>query len=231
MERKKMLKILYGFIPHLVSNKIVLAVYDLLRKLQKFRKNDYAERIRENEAAFRGHMEMIQKNRGFIEDQNRYTDMRYGKVTMQYAGCEIFATYNAIYSILGKSIMSLSQMIAEYEKDGMVLSGRFGTSPKAIRNFLDKHGFHTEFATEESKFEELAKHCQSLILTMYNDRDDITKEVHTVNISIDNGFYFAHNVYCNGTVVGPCRTVKELMSQMNGGRVKAISLIGVSKND
>ncbi len=227
--KNKLFKKICAVIPHWVSNQTFLAAYHLLGRLQRILKKDFSGQMQKNEEAFLTHLDTIRNNKGFIEDQNSYADMSYGKVTMKYAGCEIFATYNAVRSILGTCEIPLPRMISVYEKDGMVFSGRFGTSPKAIQNFLDQQGFRTELITQESKFDELAGHSDSLILTMYNDRDDISKEVHTVNISKEDGQYLAHNVYCNGKVVGPCRTVCELMAQMNNGRVKGISLIGVSR--
>jgi len=227
--RNEMFKKVCALIPNQISNDTVVGALDLMRKEQKILKKDFSGHFKKNEAAFLKHEDTIKKNKGYVEDQNSYTDMAYGEATMQYSGCEIFATYNAIHNILGRNLMTLPQMIAEYEKDGMVLSGKFGTAPKAIKDFLDKHGFKTEFVTDESKFDEVGKRSQSLILTMYNDKDDISKEVHTVNISKEKSQYVAHNVYCNGKVVGPCSTVRELMAQMNGGRVKGISIIGVSK--
>ncbi len=226
--RNEMFKKVCAVIPNQINNETVIGALDLMRKQQKLMKKSFMQHLEKNEKAFQKHLDTIKKNKGFVEDQNSYTDMDYGEATMQYSGCEIFATYNAIFSIMGKNIMPLSKMISEYEKDGMVLAGKFGTAPKAIQDFLDKHGFKTEFVTDESKFDDLAKRCQSLILTMYNDKDDISKEVHTVNISKEKGQYLAHNVYCNGKVVGPCKSVKELMGQMNGGKVKGISMIGVS---
>ncbi len=228
-DRAEAFKKICALIPNKVDNATVVNVLDLMRKQQKAVKKDYSVHMKKNEEAFQKHAPVITKNKGFVEDQNSYTDMAYGDATMQYSGCEIFATYNAIHSILGKQSMSLAKMISEYEKDGMVLSGKFGTAPKAIKDFLDKHGFKTEMTTNEADFDSYGKKFQSLILTMYNDKDDISKEVHTVNISKEGGKYIAHNVYCNGKVVGPNATVKELIANMNGGKAKGISLIGVSK--
>lgn len=228
-ERAEAFKKICALIPNKIDNATVISVLDLMRKQQKAIKKDFSAHLTKNEDAFKKHTAIITKNKGFVEDQNSYTDMAYGDATMQYSGCEIFATYNAIYSITGKPAMSLAKMISEYEKDGMVLSGKFGTAPKAIKDFLDKHGFKTDMTTNEADFDNFGKKFQSLILTMYNDKDDISKEVHTVNISKEGGKYVAHNVYCNGKVVGPDATVKELISHMNGGKAKGISLIGVSK--
>jgi len=49
---------------------------------------------------------------------------------MQYSGCEIFAVYNTVYSLLSHPLMSLPELISRFEKDGMALGGKFGTSPK-----------------------------------------------------------------------------------------------------
>ena len=228
-ERAEAFKKICALIPNRIDNATVVNVLDLMRKQQKLVKKDFAAHQAKNEEAFKKHEAALAKNKGFVEDQNSYMDMAYGDATMQYSGCEIFATYNAIYSITGKVNMSLAKMIAEYEKDGMVLSGKFGTAPKAIKDFLDKYGFKTEMTTEEADFDSFGKKFQSLILTMYNDKDDISKEVHTVNISKEGGKYLAHNVYCNAKVVGPEASVKALIGKINGGKAKGISLIGVSK--
>lgn len=218
---------LCAFIPHHVSNRVVVGALDLMRRGQRLAKKDFSSNLARNERAFQNHVETIRKNGGYVEDQNRYTDMVYGRVTMQYAGCEIFAVYNAIYSINGRNDMSLPEMIAKFERDGMVLSGKFGTAPKAVRDFLECQGFRTEFVTDETQFEDLGERSRGLILTMYNDKDDIRREVHTVSISKDPDGYRGHNVNCNGDVLGPCGSLRELMAQMNGGRIKAVSMIGV----
>ena len=223
----KLLEIIYVFIPRHIKNKTVVKVFEWMRKFQRlFRMNNLAH-VAGNEKAFSAHLDEINGCGGYVENQNSYGDMLFGKTTMQHSGCEIFATYNAIYSLMDRHIMSLAQMIAEFEKDGMVLSGKFGTAPKAIRDFLEKHGFQTEFVTDETLFEDVAKRCNSLILTMYNDRNDIRGEVHTIHISKEKQQYTGHNVYCDGRVVGPCDSIKELLSRINGGKAKGIALIGI----
>ena len=223
----KLLEIIYAFIPRHIKNKTIVKTFELLRKLQKLFRRNYSTHIAGNEEAFVTHLDEIKRCGGYIENQNSYRDMLFGKTTMQYSGCEIFATYNAIHSLMDRHIMSLAQMIAVFEKDGMVLSGKFGTAPKAVRDFLEKHGFQTEFVTDETLFEDVAKRCKSLILTMYNDRNDIRGEVHTIHISKEKQQYTGHNVYCDGRVVGPCDSIKELLSRINGGKAKGIALIGI----
>lgn len=221
---------LFAFIPKKISNKTIINAYELLRKTQKLIRNRSKEHLTINQKAFSSHLNSISKSDGYIEDQNNYTDMPYGKATMQYSGCEIFAVYNAAYSLLKHPLMNLPELISRFEKDGMALSGKFGTSPKALRDFLESQGFTTSFSTKEKDFDMLASTYPSLILTMYNDKNDIRKEIHTVHISKNNNMYTAHNVYCNGMTVGPFPSFQELMKNINNGKAKGISLIGIQKS-
>ena len=229
--KTRITQIVCAWIPNRIDNHVVVSVLELMRKVQRLFHKDFSVNLKYNEENFKRHIEIIQKNHGYIEDQNNYADMKYGKVTMKYAGCEIFATYNAVFSLTGKHEMSLAQMIFDYEKDGAVLSGKFGTSPKAISDYLTRLGFITYFSTDEEEFDKIGREYDSLILTMYNDRNDIRKEVHTINISKECEMYTAHNVYCNGKVVGPCACVSEVIKNINGEKAKGISLIGIKKGD
>lgn len=228
--RKELLVKACSSIPGKVSNKLVLHVFELMRKHQKLQKNDFRDAIRKNQAAFKNHAESIQKAKGYIEDQNRYEDMSYGKSTMKFSGCEIFATFNAMFTLNGKHEIDLPLLINEYEKDGMVLSGKFGTSPKAISDLLTRKGYKTVMTSEEKEFDSLGNKYASFILTMYNNIEDIRDEVHTIHISKDaKGQFSGHNVYCNGKVVGPAKSISSLISMFNGGKSKGICLIAVSK--
>jgi len=220
---------LRAFIPKNVSNRVFVNVYDFMRRCQRLGRKRYCLHLDENKLRFKEHEHRISVDGGYIEDQNNYTDMRYGKVTMKFSGCEIFATYNALHNLHGHSPIELSDMIEEYEKDGMVLAGKFGTAPRAIRDYLRKHDYDTLFTVRENEFDDIARSSDTLILTMYNDRNDIMHEVHTICISKENGMYTGHNVHCNGVVVGPYPTVTELIGHINGGRAKGISLIGIKK--
>ena len=58
--------------------------------------------------------------------------MYYGNKTISFCGCEIIATYNAIYDLTGKHDISFPEMINDFEKYRIALSGFFGTAPRAI---------------------------------------------------------------------------------------------------
>lgn len=227
--RLEMFKKLCAFIPNQIDNRVVIGAFEIMRKKQKLLRKNYEWHLMANKNAFKKHEANIKRSRGYIEDQNNYTDMVYGDSTMQYAGCEIFATFNAIVNLRGKNLTSLPEMIAEFEKDGMVYSGKFGTSPKAIEDFFKRRGYKTEMTTKENEFDKVGRRSGSMILTMYNDKDDITKEVHTINISKYAGKLIAHNVHCNGVVYGPYKSVSEVLKNINNGNAKGISLIGINK--
>lgn len=228
--RKEIFAKICGLIPGKASNKLVLDVFELMRKQQKLMKNDFKDAIKKNQAAFKTHAEALKKANGYVEDQNKYTDMSYGKSTMQFSGCEVFATFNAMFTLNGKHEIDLPLLINEYEQDGMVLSGKFGTSPKAISDLLNKKGYKTVMISEEKDFDALGKKYKSFILTMYNNAEDIRDEVHTIHISKDlKGQFTGHNVYCNGKVVGPAKSISSLIGMFNNGKSKGICLIAVSK--
>lgn len=218
---------LFSFIPKRINNGTIVAVYELLRRIQKLIPSHWQEHLAINRQAIFHHLSVLDKNNGYVENQNAYTDMPYGKYTMQYSGCEIFAVYNATQCLMQHPIMDLPELISCFEKDGMALNGKFGTSPKALRDFLESKGFATSFATKEADFSTLAMNYPCLIFTMYNDRDDIRKEIHTIHISKKGSIFTAHNVYCNGKTVGPFTDFNELVKNINGGKAKGISLIGV----
>ena len=113
-----MTQMLFSFIPRRINNRTVIAVYELLRRIQKLAKSRWKKNLTLNQINFTNHRNVIFKNHGYIEDQNNYTDMAYGKATMQYSGCEVFAVYNASYSLLKHPVMDLPDLIACFEKDG-----------------------------------------------------------------------------------------------------------------
>jgi len=173
------------------------------------------------------HLNSIKEHNGYIEDQNNYNDLKFGKVTMQYSGCEIIATYNALFSLAGNVSIDLEKMILDFEKNAMVLSGKFGSSPKAISKYFKSMGYITKLTTKEFEFSEISEEFDSLILTFYNDRNDITRQIHTVCITKKDNLFTAHNVYCNGMATKPYTSIQHLIADLNYGKAKAISLIGL----
>ncbi len=221
-----------SFIPHYISNSIVSAVYSFLGWLQflspyrrKLKKQNEAHNI----SAFRSHQPEILDKNGYIEYQGRYTDMFYGKSTMQRSGCGVIAVFNALSFLSRHSSTSLPDLpflIQHFAGSGMVLNGHGGTAPGFLQRFLTKQGISNRAATHPEKFASLARESHCLILTMFNDRDDIRRQMHTICITKEKEGYLAHNVAGNGTVVGPYSDFSELMNHMNSGKSKIFYLIG-----
>lgn len=228
---KKFLRKIYrkicALIPRRVSNTTVVSAFEWMRRTQKLKRKRFTGNLEKNRAAYGQHIASLAAANGYVEDQNRWGNMAYGKSTMQHSGCEVFAAFNALRSLTGECPIHLPDMIDAFEKDGIVFSGRFGTAPKAVEDFLKRYDYKTVFTANEKEFDRVGRENDSLILTLYNDSNDIRQEVHTVNISKESGKYTAHNAACNGRVVGPCASVSEVIRSINGGRAKGISLIGI----
>ena len=251
-----------AFIPRHVNSKLLLGSLEFLRSLhRRFGKKNY-ERILDNEKVISSsHMDSIRENKGFIEDQFRYHDVPLGAVNMAYAGCEIIALYNAIHACLLRTgvhafgdaeatyipytkasrpvspAKALSTMIAAFEKDGILLSGRFGTSPKALCDYLNRIGIKAvlthlksdSFTTGEdlptASDSKLEGDC--FILTYYNNGSDITDQVHTICITKnDRGDLIGHNV-TGGRATMPCKSVTEMLRKAHQDNAVGIALITI----
>lgn len=166
---------------------------------------------------------------GFIENQNSMHDIYMGMASMAEAGCEIIATYNALFSI-GKG-MPLSQLIGMYERDGIIYSGRFGVAPKAIADTLNRNGCKvTKYIPSKKKcdIDGFARGYDTLIMTIYNDGQDLMKEIHTVMIDRTSEGYTAHNMHCNGKVTVAYENITALIAGETKGKGKPIIIMGVN---
>lgn len=248
-----MLKKFCAWIVSRVDNRKIVHAFEILRKIQHLSKRKIHKLIDSNAetnlSAWQNHdPNGNEKPTGtYIENQRDFSDMRFGKTTVKYAGCEILAVFNLFRSLQNRSasgdedcqdnaenrdtvfnaFLSLPKLISEFEADGMMLAGRAGTAPKAIRDFLVKQGFRTSMVTDSSAFDKLGEEADSLILTMFNNGLNVFEQVHTINISKEGAGFVAHNVYGDGRTVGPFASVSEVIAHINEGRARGISLIGV----
>lgn len=231
-----------SFIPKRVSNRTFLRLYQwtaLVKVSQKRRNINYKYNIVKLRSMDRN---LRNDHAAYIENQNEWGEIVYGAGphhNMKYSGCEIIATYNALSALDAltecDAAESMARLIQYYEANGAALLGDFGVSPKAIETFFKKQGFfvtttdegdskNTDFVDSQSKV---------LIITVYNDGNDITKQVHTVCITKDVGRgYVLHNAYCrdkNGVYREsiPYATLSEAISHISGFEPKLIYLIGI----
>ena len=224
-DQNSIIDILKSFLQKNVPNEIVLNFFEYLKTLQK---KEYPTHLSENRKGFKNHLSTIKANNGYIEDQRNYKDMSYGDYTLSYNGCELIAIYNALYELTKKNDTDFAQIIDIHEKNGILINGVFGTSMKTIEQYFIKNGFPTKSSSIKDDYEQIAKNSDVLILTIYNNKDDIMAQIHTIAITKKNGKYFVHNNSANPPSVGYTSFANALNS-INSGKAKDLFLIGINK--
>lgn len=238
-----------AFIPRHVSNRLTVGFLGLLRYCHRtLGRKDYNHREANEEAIRLHHLPAILRNHGYIEDQFRYRDVRLGSVDMAYAGCEIIALYNTLHDYhsqseesssmirskgwTGDPAQDLSRLIADFEKDGILLSGRFGSSPRTLCHYLNQLGIRAELTVLKGKNDSLPdpaalKGGDCFILTFYNNRNNIMDMVHTICISKGkDGQFLGHNLWGSGAG-SPCQDIREMLQDAQEGHAKGITLITI----
>ena len=215
-----------SFIPQKISNETSLTFFEFLRKIAF---HNFPGNLEKNSENFKNHLKEIEKNNGYIENQHEYTDMYYGNKTISFCGCEIISAYNALYDLTGNHNISFPEIINEFEKDGIVLSGFFGTAPRAIEDYFKNHGFKTISSTKKEEYDKIGEESDALILTLYNDKYDIFNMVHSINITKKENKYYVHNNGNNCHKI-PYNSISDLLARINQGNSKDIFLIGIMKN-
>lgn len=228
-----------SFIPRHVSNGVVLKVYRMLSLLgvpRFVRRKNYRENCMRLE---QGIWDFWDEPDAYIENQNEWTDIRFGvgqHHSMSYAGCEIIATYNAWKALRGSASRAyMTELIRMYEARGAALWGTFGVTPTAIAAYFRKNGFAIEEADggDETAVNEIGRKYAVMIATAYNDKDDITRQIHTVCITKNqDGNYVLHNAYRRDQTgryraSEPYGTIQEAVRHISRQKSKLIHLIGI----
>ena len=237
-----------AFIPGHISNRVTVAFLGLLSFCHRILgRKDYGHRALNEEAIRLNHLSEIQKNHGYIEDQFRYRDVKLGSVDMAYAGCEIIALYNALQAYhsrfeesenshaagwSGNPAQDLARLISLFEMNGILLSGRFGTSPRALCSYLNQLGIRASLAVLNGKKDclpdpETMASGDCFILTFYNNRHNIMDQVHTICISKrTDGQFLGHNL--RRDVAGtPYQDIRKMLEDAQEGHAKGITLITI----
>ena len=241
-----------AFIPSYISNRLLLAFLELLRSWHRIagRKN-YGHAAGNAEVIRKNHAVRIRKNNGFIEDQHRYEDVSLGLTDMAYAGCEIIALYNVLadwrtHGNSGKrqspdttmpgweeNLSShLASLIRDFEKDGILLSGRFGTSPRALCDYIRQMGLEADlFRLDKKQSRDLdfsSFPADSYLLYYYNNANNIMDQIHTICITRNpEGQYTGHNIR-GDRARGPYSSIRQMLSDANQDNAKGIALITIS---
>lgn len=179
----------------------------------------------------------------YIENQSEWKALAFGAVSMDYAGCEIIATYNALLS-LGEEMAEkeMAGLISAYEREGAVLHGRWGVAPAALYHYFQNQGYHVGMTTslEIDEMNAVGEKYDTTIISSFNNRDKVTGGIHTVNISKDEKGYRCHNGYTWGqredgtrgyAAGGPENSLGEAVMRLSGGRAKPVCIIGIARKD
>lgn len=228
-----------SFIPRHVSNRVFLNIYHaltLIKVPQRIREKNYifnCEQLKSEK------WDVWNKPSVYIENQNEWKNIRFGTGShhnMSYSGCEVIASYNAWKALKGSGPPEqMAQFILDYETNGAALRGEFGTSPYAIKKYFKKNGFSVAaaYGDDNTAVDAIGNTYKVMIATVYNDKNDITKQVHTVCITVNsNKGYILHNAYIvnkSGTYVesAPYCTLTDAIRHISRHETKLIYLIGI----
>lgn len=224
-DEKSFLDLLKSYIQSHVSNESLLSLIELVRHRNS---HNFPDNYETNKAAFKNHINTIKHNKGYIEDQGSYSDMKYGIKKVSESGCGIIATYNVIYHITKKENIDFPSIIKAYENDGIILRGMFGTSMKAVDDYLKKQGYRTKSSSKKEDYDGIGQNYDAFVLTIYNSVDDITQGMHFIAITKTNGKYYVHNNGRNSSTVA-YTSISDVLKRINGGKAKDVYLTGVKK--
>ena len=106
--------------------------------------------------------------------------------------CGWVAAYNALFAIDNKK--SPADIIQYIENNnGLILDGVFGTNPAIYDRLFKRFGEISETTYTPTNLDETAKKGRTAILCYFNDKDDISKGAHYININWDGEKYIAYN--------------------------------------
>ncbi|MFG6355725.1 MAG: hypothetical protein K1W26_02710 [Acetatifactor sp.] len=235
-KKNKFGKWVRSLIPHYATNRQVLGFLYLSTwikfppKIIRTHHGKNMEKLLAASQAKAGEPGAFYQPHTYIENQSEWKDIEFGITDMAYAGCEIMATYNARLS-LGEEMAAqeMAELIQSFERRGAVLGGIFGTAPVAIYKYFRSNGYRAEMATgtSEEEVNELGERCGTVIITFFNNRDDIMAQVHTVNVSREQGGYACHNARLAGEGGNICGSLAEVVRRVSNGKAKLICVIGI----
>jgi ATP-binding cassette subfamily B protein len=230
-------KIIYSFIPQHISNKMVLHFFDALWKASHI----FMSR-KKIEYNFNHNRDELQKmnvaKQAYIEKQAQWKNVAFGsgkKSDMAYSGCEIIAVYNALLALKANiSQNTMPELISYFERNGAVLLGTFGTSPRALYRYFYRNHYDAviDDTTENDRINAIGEKYDVFLASFYNDKYNINNMIHTVCITKDmSGKYTAHNAYTrdiNGgfTHTAEYDTLAEMINSL-GSNPKVICTIGI----
>ena len=224
-DESSLVDLIKGYIQNNVSNEVLLNLIEFIRHRNNHK---FPDNLDKNKKAFQNHLNTIKNNKGFIEDQSSYTDMSYGIQKVSESGCGLIAAYNVIHYLTNKDDIDFPAIIQALENDGIILRGLFGTSMKAIDEYLQKQGFKTKSSCKKAEYDKIGQDYNAFVLTVYNSKDDIFQGMHFMAITKKDGKFYVHNNGRNSASVA-YSSISDVLNRINGGKAKDIYLTGAKK--
>ena len=213
------------YIQNGVSNEVLLNLIEFIRRRNM---HNFPNNYEKNRKAFQTHLNTIKNNQGFIEDQDSYNNMFYGIRKISYNGCGVIAAYNVIHFLTGRDNIDFPAIIQAFENDGIILRGLFGTSMKAVDEYLQKQGFVTKSSWKNVEYDKIGQDYDAFVLTIYNSKTDIFKGMHFIAITKKSGKFYVHNNGRNSASIA-YYSISDILNRINGGNAKDIYLTGAKK--
>ena len=155
--------------------------------------------------------------------------MLYGFRSLSVNGGSLIAVYNVL-NYLTKKDIDFPLIIKTFENDGIIYDGKLGTSMKAVDDYFKKNGFNIWSSMNQKDYDTIAKATDATILSFYfgYGNTDISKKIHFVAITKENGKYYVHNNGDNSYKIA-YNSITDVLNKINSGKVKQIYLTGIYK--
>ena len=109
-------------------------------------------------------------------------------------------------------------------------------SPRAIYRYFREKGYDTAMTCSNAPedIDRMGAEYSTAIITVYNDARDITKQIHTMNVSkTDKDSFVFHNCYRRDRdgsyIMGvPHASLWETIKSLGGGKAMPICIIGIN---
>ena len=204
------------------SHPFILLFYMISGKFNRlisfFHKKNSEKNYSHNEST-----RLVSEN-GFIDDQSKETEIKYGSKTFSHSGCALAAIYNAM-KLLG-SPMALSDIVRYFEKHGASFYASFGTAPQAAIRFFRKQGIPVKWTASRKRFKDLAESSDIFLFTIMNNRRRIRSMLHTMCVEClhENGpqtpspRFIVHNSHGKAESY---QSFEEMMQHLGDGESRA----------
>ena len=226
---KEFLHSVLRFIPQKVPNEVVIKIIDIFADRYPVSE----EIIHENAKNNLGNMKELYRAGKYIENQEDWGKVKYGNSDMAFSGCEIIAVINARHSMGDDmSKKEVVELISYFEEKGPFFQGILGTSPMALVDYLKEntdYNIECTATTDYSEIEKIGKRSDTIIATVYNEKDDLWHQIHTINIEKTTDEE-GKEVYYNHNAGWKDKTGKRIKSDMYNSLEEAIKDVHRTNN-